>query len=194
MTTITLNAGSTSLTTDNPQFAAVVLQMISEETRNSSLAQVDGIPAIGAEWPGQGGIYAGLMRGHDGHPDYHLIVASAESDGELQWGGYGSKSSATSKWDGLANTKALVEEGGHPAAEFAASVTISGHNDFYLPAQAELMLAWANVPEVFAEGWHWSSTQYSANGAVSTTFYDGYTYSNGKLGVFRVRPVRRLLR
>lgn len=51
MTTITVNAGSTSLTTDNPQFAAVVLQMISEETGDASLAQVDGIHAIGAEWP-----------------------------------------------------------------------------------------------------------------------------------------------
>ncbi|UNL06526.1 DUF1566 domain-containing protein [Pseudomonas aeruginosa] len=194
MTTITVNAGSTSLTTENPQFAAVVLQMISEEAGDASLAQVDGIPAIGAEWPDQGGIYAGLMRGRDGHPDYHLIVASAESDGELQWGGYGSESSATSKWDGLANTNALVEEGGHPAAEFAASVTISGHNDFYLPAQAELMLAWANVPEVFAEGWHWSSTQYSADGAFDTYFFVGYTGITGKGTDFRVRPVRRLLR
>ncbi|HFK2233639.1 TPA: DUF1566 domain-containing protein [Pseudomonas aeruginosa] len=192
MTTITVNAGSTSLTTDNPQFAAVVLQMISEDTGDASLAQVDGIPAIGAEWPGQGGIYAGLMRGHDGHPDYHLIVASAESDGELQWGGYGSKSSATSKWDGLANTKALVEEGSHPAAEFAASVTISGHNDFYLPAQAELMLAWANLPEVFAEGWHWSSTQYSANSAFGTHFDDGNTDLIDKDYDFRVRPVRKI--
>ncbi|RTX31113.1 DUF1566 domain-containing protein [Pseudomonas aeruginosa] len=168
--------------------------MISEETGDASLAQVDGIPAIGAEWPGQGGIYAGLMRGHDGHPDYHLIVASAESYGEFQWGGYGRKSSATSKWDGLANTKALVEEGVHPAAEFAASITISGHKDFYLPAQAELMLAWANVPEVFAEGWHWSSTQYSANSAFYTYFGGGYTGSLDKYHDFRVRPVRRLLR
>lgn len=134
------------------------------------------------------------MRGSDGHPDYHLIVASAESDGELQWGGYGNKSSATSKWDGLANTKALVEEGGHPAAEFAASVTISGHNDFYLPAQAELMLAWVNVPEVFAEGWHWSSTQYSADNAFLTYFGGGYTDGYDKSSDFRVRPVRRLLR
>ncbi|HHK9462845.1 TPA: DUF1566 domain-containing protein [Pseudomonas aeruginosa] len=193
MTTITVNAGSTSLTTDNPQFAAVVLQMISEESQDTPFPQVDGVPVIGAEWPGQGGIYAGLMRGRDGHPDYHLIVASAESDGELQWGGYGSKSSATSKWDGLANTKALVEEGGHPAAEFAASVTISGHNDFYLPAQAELMLAWANVPEVFAEGWHWSSTQCSAHNAFTTDFSDGYTGYSGKSDVLRVRPVRKIL-
>ncbi|MCH0754289.1 DUF1566 domain-containing protein, partial [Pseudomonas aeruginosa] len=74
------------------------------------------------------------------------------------------------------------------------SVTISGHNDFYLPAQAELMLAWANVPEVFAEGWCWSSTQYSAYSAFYTFFYDGYTYYGGKGSDFRVRPVRRLLR
>ncbi|HBP1913935.1 TPA: DUF1566 domain-containing protein [Pseudomonas aeruginosa] len=168
--------------------------MISEESQDTPLPQVDGAPAIGAEWHGQGGIYAGLMRGRDGQPDYHLIVASAESDGELQWGGYGSKSSATSKWDGLANTKVLVEAGGHPAAEFVASVTISGHNDFYLPAQAELMLAWANVPEVFAEGWHWSSTQYSAYDAFITHFSGGNTTGYDKGGVLRVRPVRRLIR
>ncbi|MCO2149844.1 DUF1566 domain-containing protein [Pseudomonas aeruginosa] len=168
--------------------------MISEESQDTPLPQVDGVPAIGAEWPGQGGIYAGLMRGRDGQPDYHLIVASAESDGELQWGGYGSKSSATSKWDGLANTKALVEEGGHPAAEFAASVTISGHNDFYLPAQAELMIAWANVPDVFAEGWHWSSTQSSAGNAFYTLFHDGGTGISVKGTGLRVRPVRRLIR
>ncbi|HBO3905360.1 TPA: DUF1566 domain-containing protein [Pseudomonas aeruginosa] len=167
--------------------------MISEESKDTPLPQVDGAPAIGAEWHGQGGIYAGLMRGRDGQPDYHLIVASAESDGELQWGGYGSKSSATSKWDGLANTKALVEEGGHPAAEFAASVTISGHNDFYLPAQAELMLAWANVPDVFAEGWHWSSTQSSATSAFTTSLFGGNTSTTVKTRALRVRPARRLM-
>lgn len=195
MTTVTVNAGSTSFTTDNPQFAAVVLQMISEEGPDAVQPQTDGIPPIGSEWPGQGGIYAGLMRGRDGHPDYHLIIAPAESDGELQWGGYGSKSTATSKWDGLANTQALLEEGDHPAAEFAASVIIGDHNDFYLPAQAELMLAWANVPEAFSEGYHWSSSQYSADGAFFVGFDDGWTHSSGvKLFDFRVRAVRRILR
>lgn len=195
MTTVTVNAGSTSFTTDNQQFAVVVLQMISEEGQDAAPSVGDSdIPAIGAEWPGEGGIYAGLMRGRDGHPDYHLIVSTAESDGELQWGGYGNKSSATSKWDGLANTKALVEEGGHPAAEFAAGITIEGRSDFYLPAQAELMSAWVNVPEVFSEGYHWSSTQYSADGAFSVGFDDGWTDRHVKSYVFRVRPVRRLIR
>lgn len=194
MTTVTVNAGSTSFTTDNPQFAAVVLQMISEGPLVAEPSEIDDVPAIGAEWLGQGGIYAGLMRGRDGHPDYHLIIAPAESDGELQWGGYGSKSTATSKWDGLANTQALLEEGGHPAAEFAASRNLGGHTDFYLPAQAELMLAWANVPEAFSEGYHWSSTQYSAYHAFYVDFGDGYTGWHYKDYDFRVRAVRRLLR
>ncbi|MBD9573770.1 DUF1566 domain-containing protein [Pseudomonas sp. PDM23] len=167
---------------------------MSEEPQVAEPSEIDGVPAIGAEWPGQGGVYAGLMRGRDGHPDYHLIIAPAESDGELQWGGYGDKSTATSKWDGLANTKALIEEGNHPAAEFAASVTIGDHNDFYLPAQAELMLAWANVPEAFSEGYHWSSSQYSANYAFYVDFSVGWTSCNDKSNVFRVRPVRRILR
>ncbi|QEY70475.1 DUF1566 domain-containing protein [Pseudomonas denitrificans (nom. rej.)] len=194
MTTVTVNAGSTSFTTDNPQFAAVVLRLISEEPQVAEPSEINGVPAIGTEWPGQGGIYAGLMRGRDGHPDYHLIIAPAESDGELQWGGYGSKSTATSKWDGLANTKALIEEGDHPAAEFAASFTIGDHTDFYLPAQAELMLAWANVPEAFSEGYHWSSTQYSAGTAFSVSFSNGWTDTLAKYDGFRVRPVRRILR
>lgn len=31
-------------------------------------------PAIGSEWPGQRAIYAGVMRGQAGQPDYHLLV------------------------------------------------------------------------------------------------------------------------
>lgn len=193
MTTVTVNAGSTSLTTDNPQFAALMLQMLSDEAQEVAQTK-DGIPAIGAEWPGQGGIYAGLIRGRDGQPDYHLIVSPAECDGKLQWGGYGNKSAAISKCDGLANTKVLLEEGDHPAAEYAASVTIDGHNDYYLPAQAELMLAWVNAPEAFSEGYHWSSTQYSAYYAFTTSFGHGDASHNVKNLAFRVRPVRRVLR
>jgi hypothetical protein len=36
------------------------------------------VPRIGAVWPGQGGVYAGLCRGFDGKPDHHLFVAAAE--------------------------------------------------------------------------------------------------------------------
>ncbi|MEL7937630.1 DUF1566 domain-containing protein [Pseudomonas delhiensis] len=192
--TVTINNGQTNLTTDNHELALQVLMLLGEEPSPSIAAAVtSNVPAIGAEWPEQGGIYAGLMRGRDGHPNYHLIIAMSESDGELQWGGYGDESSATSKWDGLANTRALIEEGDHPAAEFASSRTIGGHSDFYLPAQAELMLAWVNVPEAFSESWHWSSTQYSSTDAFYVDFDDGRTDRGSKGGNFRVRPVRRFI-
>jgi len=192
--TVTINNGQTNLTTDNHELAMQVLMLLGEEPSPSAVAAVTSdVPAIGAEWPEQGGIYAGLMRGRGEHPDYHLIIAMSESDGELQWGGYGDESSATSAWDGLANTRALIEEGDHPAAEFAASRTMGGHSDFYLPAQAELMLAWANVPEAFREGWHWSSTQYSSSDAFTTTFDTGSTVWYDKSYHFRVRPVRRFI-
>lgn len=192
--TVTINNGQTNLTTDNHEIAMQVLMLLSEKPSPSVATAVASIiPAIGAEWPEQGGIYAGLMRGRDDHPDYHLIIAMSESDGEFQWGGYGDESSATSKWDGLANTRALIEEGDHPAAEFAASRTMGGHSDFYLPAQAELMLAWVNIPEAFSEGWHWSSTQSSSGGAFYTDFGTGDAGNLGKGDHLRVRPVRRFI-
>lgn len=194
MTTVIIKSGNTDIATDKVEFAALMLQMLREEALEAASSAVGTRPAIGTEWPEQGGIYLGVMRGRDGHPDYDLIVAKAESDTKLKWGAHGEDSKATSKWDGLANTRVLIEEGDHPAAEYAAGITIDGHSDFYLPAQAELMLAWTNAPEVFSEGWHWSSTQYSSYTAFNVDFYDGYTPITTKPSSFRVRPVRRILR
>lgn len=64
-------------------------------------------PRIGAPWPAQGGIYAGLMRSRDGRPDYHLIVAATEDGfvGDIAWGGCEKdEPNAKSEWDGQANT------------------------------------------------------------------------------------------
>lgn len=154
------------------------------------------IPALGEYWPGQGGVNAGLMRGQDGTPDYYLIVA-AGSDAEFQdvkWGPYNhTVNGATSPWDGLANTKAMQNDcEPHPAADRATSYSCDGHSDYYLPARRELQLAEANCPEVFSDGWHWSSTQYSANNAFCMDFDGGGQRSLAKYGELRVRPVRRL--
>ncbi|WP_337056326.1 DUF1566 domain-containing protein [Pseudomonas sp. USHLN015] len=190
MSLITINAGGTTITTSDHQFATYAMALLEDQQDQGAPSDV---PPIGAEWPGQGGINGGLCRGRDGQPDYYLIFAKVDVAG-LKWGGYGNESKATSKWDGLANTTALIEEGGHPAAEYAASVEADGHADFYLPSQAELMLGWVNVPELFSKEWHWSSTQYSSYGAFYTYFTGGYTSSSGKYGEFRVRAVRRFIR
>ena len=153
------------------------------------------IPALGEYWPGQGGVNAGLMRGHDGTPDYYLIVASG-ADAEFQdvkWGPYNhTVSGASSAWDGLTNTKAMLNDReAHPAADRATSYSCDGKTDYYLPARRELQLAEANCPEVFSDGWHWSSTQRSAYTAFYSSFDDGNQYYFGKHYEFRVRPVRR---
>ncbi|MCI3945501.1 hypothetical protein K0038_02543 [Pseudomonas syringae] len=152
------------------------------------------VPALGAYWPGEGGVNAGLMRGIDGGRDYYLIVPTGDDLGELKFGGYGVEiDGAGSASDGLANTQALVaSEQKHPAALACVKFSADGKEDFYLPARRELQLAEANVPEVFAKGWHWSSSQRSAYYAFIQYFVDGYQFSNGKLNEFRVRPVRRL--
>ncbi|BAK75781.1 hypothetical protein NH8B_0949 [Pseudogulbenkiania sp. NH8B] len=154
-------------------------------------------PAIGKFWHGEGGIYAGLMRGEDGNPDWHLIVPTdpAAYFTDIAWGGYEhDEPEATHERDGLANTRALVESDvEHPAAEWAAGLFIDGRADFYLPSRRELRLCWVNVPELFVDGYYWSSTQYSPNYAWLQVFGDGYQYYDHKDRQYRARAVRRVL-
>lgn len=152
-------------------------------------------PRIGEYWPGQGGVYAGLMRGTDGQPDYHLIVA-ADDDGfadEIVWGGHGQdEPAAKSEWDGQANTLALVSsEHDHPAAEWAVGLVIDGHADWYLPARREAALCYATVPELFEKAWHWTSTQCSPGYAWGQYFGDGFQGNYRKGLELRARAVRR---
>ena len=42
----------------------------------AAVKPLKGVPPIGANWPGQGGFYAGVVRGTDGKPDHHLILAN----------------------------------------------------------------------------------------------------------------------
>lgn len=147
-------------------------------------------PAIGQNWPGQGGIYAGIMPARNGQEAYHLVIG--EDLGRFQWGPYGKESPATtSLTDGQANTVALLEHGEYPAAKGAAAYTADGHSDFYLPAAAELYEAWLNLGY---QDWYWvwSSSQCSAHTAFSVYFDDGYQYGYCKGLELRGRPVRRL--
>ncbi len=149
-------------------------------------------PTVGQSWPGQGGINGGLVAARGDVPEHYLIIA-AEDAGSHEWGRRGETSGATSKTDGLANSAILLEEGSHPAASAASKYAADNHNDFYLPAAAELYQGWVNCPEVFAQDcWYWSSSQRSAHDAFVMTFGGGYQHYGGKDGELRVRPVRRL--
>ncbi|WP_110993105.1 DUF1566 domain-containing protein [Pseudomonas sichuanensis] len=146
-------------------------------------------PAIGQVWPGQGGIYAGIVPARNGQEAYHLVIGAEL--GRFEWGPYEVDAPAKSLIDGLSNTKALVEAGEYPAANAAAAHQADGHTDFYLPAAAELYEAWLNLGSNDF-GWCWSSSQRSADYAFSLSFADGTQYGLVKLNELRVRPVRRL--
>lgn len=123
-------------------------------------------PAIGATWPGQGGIYAGMVRGQNGNPDYHLIVHANDLD--------------ASHWK--------------TALQWAKDLYADDHSDFTLPNRPEQAILFGNVPELFRKEYYWSETQHAEyyGYAWCQSFYDGYQFITRKSSQLRARAVRRL--
>jgi hypothetical protein len=114
-------------------------------------------PAVIGE-PFGGGFFAGyISHTADGSPTHALIVAPAETGASgtgytltanLQWKTADTTTSNTaSQFDGVANTAAMVTAGitDHPAAQFCVNLSIGGFTDWYLPAIAELDIAYFNL-------------------------------------------------
>lgn len=188
MQMITVSHGETMPTTPDASLALQALTGLSGSIKLP--AAPSGIPAVGEYWPGQGGINAGFVPACGNVPAHYLVLGDKDL-GEFEWGRYKEESAATSKWDGKANTDALIAAGGHPAAEAARTYTADGHTDFDLPAAAQLYQVW--VHGLIAKGAYWSSTQRSANHAFFMGFGGGYQGDDGKDYELRVRPVRRFL-
>ncbi len=148
--------------------ATTILQSIFGKATEHSKPST--IPRIGELWREQGGIYAGVMRGRDGGPDYHLLVGDAVNQLELV------------AWD-----KAM-------AAAKDMRCEVYGHKDYTLPYRAEQSLLLANVPELFDKEWYWSCEQHAATAvsAWSQNFGDGNQDDWHKGSSNRARAVRRL--
>ena len=115
------------------------------------------IPAVIGE-PFGGGYFAGyISHTADGNPTHALIVAP-RADGatgaeytlttNLAWKTTNTTTAGTtSLFDGAANTAAMVTAGiaDHPAANFCKNLSIGGFTDWYLPATAELEIAFVNL-------------------------------------------------
>jgi hypothetical protein len=162
----------------------------------TTLLRSVGLPAIGTHWIEQGGIFAGIGRGQDGAPDYALIIA-ADPRGRFEdreWGKYGQDVvSAGSLHAGPGNTKAMAEAGSALAKDILA-LDIGGHTDWYLPSQADMHLACANVRDQFEKGdWYWTSTQCSPYDAWVQDVEDGRSTIDLKDNEFRAVAVRRFV-
>lgn len=180
------------LTISSPNHEAV-LKLASLVAAVTPAVSVDGIPAVGEVWPGEGGINGGLFQG--GETPYYLIVPTgADAEGTFEFGSYGKElDGAMSPHDGMTNTADLVEtDNDYPAARFCAKFERDGHNDYYLMARREASFLEGTVPQSFSQARHWTSSQASADYAYSVDFEYGWLYGlGGKTSERLVRPVRR---
>ena len=137
------------------------------------------IPALGALI--EGGYFHGVVL-IDGQLWGEVTGPKADCHVEgLAWHpDYTDIAGASSDFDGLANTRAMAAAGS-PLAQAALACRSGGHDDWAIPARASQLLQWGNLrpllsaAEGFDRKWHWSSTQFSRNGAFSQNFNDGYT-------------------
>jgi hypothetical protein len=156
-----------------------------------------GVPRIGTPWKGQGGLNGGMFPGENGAPDYFLIGVDsplAKHKG-IAYGGYRTRTpGADSKFDGLANTEALLASGNdHPLAKWAAGLSVDGFSDLYAPSIMELAQLRVSCPGLFVNDWYLSSTQFSADGAWGQYFDGGNQYGAYKTIEARGVAVRRLI-
>jgi hypothetical protein len=124
-------------------------------------------PSIGEAWPGEGGIFAGLLRGEDG--DYAVIVPlDPASDVNL------------APWK--------------DAIAAAGKFSTEQHQDYVAATRGELALCFHNVPGLFKKEWYWSSTPYAgfASFAWCQNFGNGSQHNDHKDDKLRARAVRRV--
>lgn len=165
------------------------------------------LPIVGHPWPGQGGVYAGVMRGEGDKPAYHLVVPTdptSHFDSTFaKW--HDLVAGARSLRDGMANTQALLSDaldrgsdrhpadGRFPAAEHCKTLVIEGHADLYLPAECELRLCFVNVQELFPDRrYYTSSSQWSKSFVLGRCFVYGERSYTANRALAPVRAVRRV--
>ena len=126
-------------------------------------------PAVGDDWAGQGGIYAGLSLTDDGLHACHLILADTDRDLEHNWA---------------------------DAGAWTAGLDIDGHKDFTLPNRVDGIVLYRRLRDRFAlNDWHWLSEQHAqySDCAWVQYFTSGNQGNFHKSNEYRARAVRRLV-
>jgi len=145
------------------------------------------LPAIGQPL----GVGTFFARHYVGDKLYALAFMDRENEINGAWGQRGTLiEGADSFVDGVANTAAMLAAG----SPIARKVNIDAGD--YIPSYVEqaLLLAYHKAnPGSGLTGWHWGSTQYSANLAYGMDFGDGWQNGFDKGSERPVRLVRRFL-
>lgn len=125
-------------------------------------------PAIGQEWPEQGGVFIGT-RLIDGAAHHVIIPSGKEFD--------------------------LVDvEFNQQASAISERGEVNGHADWRTPDQEDMMLAYINAPDLFEkDDWYWTNKPYGASTAWAVSFEIGVVLNWNRNDEFRVRPVRSII-
>ena len=126
-------------------------------------------PRIAANWPEQGGTYAGIMRGEVGKPDYYLIHAPKERE---------------------------IAGATFDVATETAMLPLNDFKDWSLPNRLEARLLAINSPDSFdKDGRYWTSTQDALypDYAWIQNFSGGFQFNDPKSNEYCARAVRRIL-
>jgi hypothetical protein len=158
-----------------PQAAArAYIEQLLEQSRPLEIFRAEAVsaylaPAIGQDWSGQGGVYAGIARGAKDGEDFHIIVPR------------------------MPKLKASHED----AILRAREVEVDGHRDFELLNKAVAPICFGNVPELFEKDWHWLADTQDADAGYAwiQTFHHGDQYwyhesSHSLVRAFRRLPIR----
>lgn len=125
-------------------------------------------PRIGTFWAEHGGIFAGIVAGENGAPDYFLIHATSDHE--------------------------LVDIDWHNSIDSAQS-PINGLTDWSLPNRREARLLAINCRDSFdLDSWYWTSEQDAHYDSCAwMQDFDGGQGLNLESGKYRARAVRRVL-
>ena len=124
-----------------------------------------------------------------------LEAAPVDQSASIPWGCFGTVVGGTGKavGTGKANTVAINAAcGAGTAAQVAASYSLNGFTDWYLPSKDELNFLYQQKAFVggFASSNYWSSSEISNGCALSREFGNGLNECNDKSGTLAVRAIR----
>jgi len=162
-------------------------------------------------YPGEafgGGVVFHVYKDGSGTEHGLIVALTNQSDAQIWSNVTDQLAGATSVWDGLANSNAIVAQAGHTnsAAKLCLDYQAGGFTDWYLPSNAELTILWNNVfnvnkglsvisgaTQIFPTSqcctYYWSSSENNAGNAWNLNDYGPINDYNKDVAL-QVRAVR----
>jgi len=154
--------------------------------------------AIGDTGPGGGIVFYVTADGMSGLEAAPELWNSGSADPYASWSNVTTTAvgtTGTALGTGLANSNAIIAQGGHTAsaALICRNYTGGGYTDWYLPSRDELLEMYAQrayIGGLYTTDAYWSSTEANATDGILVQNTDGVAANMAKNVVEWVRPVR----